>query len=778
MTDLVAGGSVSPVPASGRQPRWWPIAVFLLYTLVAAASTWPLVRDMRTRIASDPGDPALNASILVWNATTVPYSSGYWNAPHYFPTDGVTTLTENLLGMYPVSSPIYWLTRNPLLAYNLSLFLTWPLSALAVWLLVRILTRREDVALLAGLAFGFSPIRAPAFGHLQTLATFGLPFALAGMHGYLEDGRRRWLVLFGVAWLQLGLANGYYILYGGLFIGLWALYFCSSRDAWPRVPGLLLAGVVASLPLVPVLVVYRRVHEVLGLHRTIFEILYLSAYPASWFEVWSDVRIWSRLLSPGKDNMFPGPAVLVLAALAFLLAIGRRARSVESYRPLRRVLTGLVALSTAAILVGLYTGPIDTVVGGVPLRMRSLNRAFEVLLLAGVTLVAFTPHARRALAARNRLVFYAAGVFVSALLACGPVLHAGSVARINSGAVLDPAPYGWLMYLPGFNELRAPAQIKMIHLMFLAVTAAFGYASLRPKHAVAGRALFTLAALGLVADGWTATSPMAEPPPMWSAVEPAGRTEPLLELPLRPETDYGSTYRAAVHHRRVMNGVSGYDPPHYVALREGLQARDPATLRAVATLGPLDIVVNGEADPEGAIARYVTAASGVTELMRDGPRRLFWLPAAPAPAPLGAALAIADVRVIHHPQDARFMLDGNPKTGWGDNPQQHDQWVVADLGAIRSVGGVSTAIGRDVLFFPRRLAIELSRDGMDWSRVWEGPAFAETFLGYVNDPLNAVLAFPFDPREARYVRLMQLEDFQGRLWRISELKVHGPTPKR
>src|SRR5262245_18747682 len=113
--------------------------------------------------------------------------------------------------MYTVASPVYWLTRHPLLAYNLSLFLSWPLSAFGASLLVRRLTRREAAALLAGLAFGFGPIRAPAFGHMQTLATFGLLFALAGLHGFLEGGRRRWLVLFGASWLQLGLANGYYI---------------------------------------------------------------------------------------------------------------------------------------------------------------------------------------------------------------------------------------------------------------------------------------------------------------------------------------------------------------------------------------------------------------------------------------------------------------------------------------------------------------------------------------------------------------------------------------
>src|SRR5262249_13385784 len=115
-------------------------AVFLVYTLLAAAFTWPLLRDMRTHIAGDPGDPILHTSILVWNATTLPLSAAWWNAPHYYPTAGVTALTENLLGLYPLSSPIYWLSGNPLLTYNLTLFVTWPLSAIAVFLLMRQLT--------------------------------------------------------------------------------------------------------------------------------------------------------------------------------------------------------------------------------------------------------------------------------------------------------------------------------------------------------------------------------------------------------------------------------------------------------------------------------------------------------------------------------------------------------------------------------------------------------------------------------------------------------------
>ena len=121
--------STVAAPSNSRRFRLFGSLAF--YTLLAAVMTWPLLRDMGTRLAGDQGDPLLNTAILVWNATTTPFTGQWYNAPHYFPTLGTTTFTENLLGLYPISTPIYWLTHNPLLAYNVALFLTWPLSGLA-----------------------------------------------------------------------------------------------------------------------------------------------------------------------------------------------------------------------------------------------------------------------------------------------------------------------------------------------------------------------------------------------------------------------------------------------------------------------------------------------------------------------------------------------------------------------------------------------------------------------------------------------------------------------
>lgn len=773
MTDLrMRLDSTAGVPSIHRRFRLF--GSLLAYTLLAAVMTWPLLRDMGTRLAGDQGDPLLNTAILVWNATTVPFTAHWYNAPHYFPTLGTTTFTENLLGLYPISTPAYWLTHNPLLAYNLALFLTWPLSGLAGFLLVRRLSGRDDAAFLAGLAFAFNPMRGVAVFHIQTLATYGIPFGLLSLHAYLQEGRRRWLVLFGAAWVQQGFANGYYILYGGLIFGVWILYYLSTRETMVRVRGILIAWAVSSLALVPMLVKYRAVHEFMGMHRSLNEILYFSASPQSWFEVGDIVWLWTRVLPAGKDNLFPGLLVVALVAAGLVAAFRTRSAfgSSPSWHPaVRVVLWLLVLVSAASMAANLWLGPVDTTLGPLPIKIRNLNRGLLVLLIAGAPLAWSSAPLRLAWRSRSHFLFYSLAILVFAVLACGPML------RVHERPILDPAPYGLLMALPGFNELRVPTQIKMIHLLCLCVAASLAYARLFRRATTLRSAALIVLTVGLTAEGWLAAMPLDAAVPSWSEVEPADRTEPILELPLRPGYDGPPTLRAAIHHRRVMNGVSGYDPPYYVALKAGLAAHDPATRAAITSLGAIDIVVDSSSDPDGAYLRYAADAPGAVKVATDGVRTTFRLPQSTSQPDLGPVLRIADVRAVRDVAHAASMSDGDPLTGWGDYPQKPDGWVIADLGTTQTVAGVTNAIGDYLLDFPRRLAIETSLDGVVWESAWEGPTYAETFLGFVRAPREADLRFSFEARAARYVRLRQLESFSS-MWRVSELKIHGPAPQR
>src|SRR4051812_30061014 len=102
-----------------------PFFAFALYLALAIALTFPLMTTLGTALPSDPGDPALNTWILWWNAHALPYSDRWWNAPAFYPSQGVLAFSENLLGLSVISTPLQWLGAGPQFAYNVVFILTF-----------------------------------------------------------------------------------------------------------------------------------------------------------------------------------------------------------------------------------------------------------------------------------------------------------------------------------------------------------------------------------------------------------------------------------------------------------------------------------------------------------------------------------------------------------------------------------------------------------------------------------------------------------------------------
>jgi hypothetical protein len=243
----------------------------------------------------------------------------------------------------------------------------------------------------------------------------------------------------------------------------------------------------------------------------------------------------------------------------------------------------------AAALLTLLYGPWQIAPFGIVVRMARIDRALFIATASGMALVMLSRRAEDALARRSPFVFYGMTTIVMAAFSCGPVL------RVGGQSVFEPAPYRFLMALPGFTGLRVPTRFWMLGVLCLAVAAGLAFARVRPRRPAAQLAMFVTVVFGLMVDGWLVRFPMAAAPELWPRVERRDRAEPVLELPLGPEWDAAATYRSIWHRRRVVNGVSGYDPPHYDPLQAGLNARDPAVLLALATLGPFDVVVDGRA---------------------------------------------------------------------------------------------------------------------------------------------------------------------------------------
>ena len=124
-------------------------------------------------------------------------------------------------------------------------------------------------------------------------------------------------------------------------------------------------------------------------------------------------------------------------------------------------------------------------------------------------------------------------------------------------------------------------------------------------------------------DGSDAAGRSAEP---FAALDcAAGARGPMVELPLG-ESDILMLLRCTGRCRisvRLVNGYSGYFPPHYSALRFGLSLRDPDVLTQLAAHGINDIVVNRGEDPRGRWDDYVKSHPNARHLCTEGKQSLY-----------------------------------------------------------------------------------------------------------------------------------------------------------
>ena len=167
----------------------------LAFSALSIVLTWPLVLGLGSDVPGDLGDSLLNMWILGWGAEHVPRlltgSIGwaeFWNANIFHPDPLALALSEHLFGQTLQILPVYWLTGNIILCYNLLFISTFALSAFGTYLLVRDLTGDKRAAFIAGLVYGFLPYRIASVPHVQVMSSQWMPFALYGMNRFVTTG--------------------------------------------------------------------------------------------------------------------------------------------------------------------------------------------------------------------------------------------------------------------------------------------------------------------------------------------------------------------------------------------------------------------------------------------------------------------------------------------------------------------------------------------------------------------------------------------------------------
>jgi hypothetical protein len=755
-----------------RPGAWWLIAA-AFYVGLTVALTWPLVTELSTVLPHDLGDPGLNAWIIWWNAHAIPLTGRWWDAPAFWPSHGALAFSETLLGLLPITAPIQCLGGSPIAAYNVAFLLTFPLSALAAHALVWRLSGRHDAAVIGGLVYGFNPFRIAHFPQIQVMSSYWMPLALLGLHEYVTSRRARWLWLFAVAWLMQALSNGYYLLFFPVLLGLWMAWFALSRATVRPLAAIIASWIAASLPLVPMLWAYRRIHTAFGFQRDLGEITLFGADLVSLLDASPLLKFWhlQRFHQP-EGELFPG---FTAAGLLLLVMIHWLWTSKSG---VRRPRAGLAMLAGAVAFIGIALSAL--VAGGWSIHIRKLTlvtvHSVSKPLSVGVVLIvlalAIEPRFAAAWRRRSPLMFYVLATGVMYLLCFGPRPHVLGQPFMYRG------PYTLLMTLPGYDAVRVPARFAMLAVLCLSVVAALGFARLtrRSRWSVRARVAAIVVA-GILADSWIGEMPLPSLPPRLHTLESLPVAGAVLQLPLGDTgDDVAAMYRGMYHRRPVVNGYSGYFPRSYDVLHRGLDIRDPQMFDAISAWGPLVVAIDQRRDEGGRWAQQLTARPGSVALGQESGYQFFSVAGGtlPAEVELGSPrLQVKSVTANVQNERIALALDGDPETRWDSGPQRGTEVVTVDLGALRAVDGLTMTIGSHPSDFPRVLVIETSVDGRSWSTQWHGSTAVVAFVGAVRHPADSPLTFALRHVPAQLIRLRQLGEDPVFYWTIFELKIFG-----
>ena len=750
--------------------RFHFLLAFLAYAALAAAITYPLIWQLTRVLPHDLADPLLTTSILWWNAHVLPLSSRWWDGFAFYPSAGTIAFSDHRLGESLFASPLQWAGASEITAYNLTLLAMFPLCAISAYWLAYTVTRRRDAAFLSGLVYGFSPFRIAHLEHLELLAAFGIPAALAALHRYLDSRRRMWLVVYAVALAVQALSASYYAMFFSIVLALWMVWFLRWSDRRLAIE-IVVASACAVLSVAPIVVGYLRWHAWYGLSRTFVEIQAYSADLTSFVTASPLMAIWGWTwsLNGPERQLFPGLTVIVLVVVG-AGAAWRGARDTDERFATTRLWLACLAIAFALVAMSVPAfGPWSVALGPIRASVRDGFKPLTFAIAALALAIACLPSIRGAFRRRSVFGFYLVATVVLCVLSLGP-----TPTFLGAQFMYRP-PYAWLMNLPMFADgVRAPARFAMPAIMTLSAAAALAFVRLVP----AGRRAWIapIVAAGLIADSWTHPLPLrpvpGDRPPLPAADESAVLTVPFGDM----EQEAIAMYRTLRAGFPSVNGMSGFDPLYYAILRRTLDEGDATAIEALQEHAPLMIVVDKSLDPRHAWMTFVERLAGGTRVGETERWAVFRFPRRTPLPPFSKAprLAISAIRDERGVVCTTTLVDGDPATGPHRTEAQFaGEGLSIDLGGPVSAMALDLSLGRNGETYPRLFTVAVSPDGRTWETMYDGPTGGRALRGALADPRDVTMEIGLGPRVVRFVRLRLEREVPHMPWWVTEVAVKG-----
>ncbi|WP_239490786.1 6-pyruvoyl-tetrahydropterin synthase-related protein [Luteitalea sp. TBR-22] len=570
-----------------RAGAWWVAAA---YTLLAVAWTWPLARGLGRDLPWDLGDPLLNCWILAWHfhqagrvlRGDLGAFADWWHPNIFHPSPYGLGQSELLITQAVMGAPVYAVTGNILLTYDLLFLSSFVLAALGAYLLVRSLTRSQLAGVVAGLLYGFALYRVNQGPHLQVLSSQWFPFVLWGLHEWWERGRMRAAILAGLALAAQNLSNGYFLVYAALWLPIYVVAQVLLRRRlgdWRAWLGPLVTAAVGVGLTAPFLYPYLQLRRLGQPPRPLAAVVQYSADSYAWLTANDQLRLWSthlQTLVRPEGDLFPGLVPIVLALIGQVLIAVERARTITDRRPRatatnpratatnpratatnpRATATNSAATASTTSKVGVALGRHDGITNGTRGRnalawvagIATLAHVVAILLalFAGEQRFRLGPVTVSITDGARLLVGFAVSLGVWLLIAPRaraqlrdepqrPVvlwlvlavltvwLSLGPIVHIGGRTARTwPSLYaGVYAIVPGADGLRVPPRIAMVTALALAVLGGLAVAELARRRG--GAVVAGVLAAAFVAESWPAPVPVnlrIDPAPLQPLVEP------------------------------------------------------------------------------------------------------------------------------------------------------------------------------------------------------------------------------------------------------------------
>lgn len=275
----------SRTPCGLRCRAWYPgtaldrnaavkvsVAAAAAYAAAIVLVSWPLGPAAGSALA-DPARLNVPAAVwaradldlLVWILAWVAHALrtqpwAIFQANIFHPAPDALASSEHLLGLAPIAAPVFWLTGNAVLTYNLTLFAVVWIAALGTFALVRAWSGSGGAGFFAGAAFAFAPLVTGAWIRLHVSAVHLFPLVLLFAWRVATTARARDVVVLAVLAAVQALSGAYVafelaVLLAGFAPALWIAARHSGRS-----PLTVFATLgVAALATVPSVLPYLRV---------------------------------------------------------------------------------------------------------------------------------------------------------------------------------------------------------------------------------------------------------------------------------------------------------------------------------------------------------------------------------------------------------------------------------------------------------------------------------------------------------------------------------------